>query len=207
MKSRTATVKQARAYNQGIRAQAAEETGRRIVEAFIERLKTGWFDEITLDEVAGDAGVTVQTVVRRFGGKEGLLEQAVEVFGKQVLATRAAPVGHVEKIVNHLLADYEQTGDLVLRLLASEQRHQSLERFLNIGRAGHRGWVRLAFGDVLEKLPPAKQEALIDRLVIVTDVYTWKLLRRDMKRSLAQAAPVFEALIKSVISGTDHPAV
>ena len=38
-------------------ARLSEATGRRIVEAFLARLMTQWFDEITLDLVAADAGV------------------------------------------------------------------------------------------------------------------------------------------------------
>ena len=63
IKLRTAT----RHYAQRARAQATEATARRIVDAFLARLMAQWFDEITLDRVAEDAGVTVQTVVRRFG--------------------------------------------------------------------------------------------------------------------------------------------
>ena len=65
-----------RAYQQNARAESTEATGRRIVDAFLHRLMNHWFDEITLDQVAADAGVTVQTVVRRFGGKDGLLAKA-----------------------------------------------------------------------------------------------------------------------------------
>jgi hypothetical protein len=35
-------------------------------------------DDIPLEEVAGRAGVSVQTVIRRFGGKQGLLAAAAE---------------------------------------------------------------------------------------------------------------------------------
>ena len=63
MKSRPAALAR-REYTQTVRAQAAEETGKRIVEAFIARLMSDWFDQITLDVIAADAGVTVQTVIR-----------------------------------------------------------------------------------------------------------------------------------------------
>src|SRR2546423_8172793 len=112
LKSRT------RRYLQGARAEAAEATGRQIVEAFLARLMTQWFDEITLDCVAEDAGVTVQTVVRRFGGKEGLLTEAVKIFAVQVRAHRGNPQGDIARIVGNLFSDYEQTGDAVIRLLA-----------------------------------------------------------------------------------------
>ena len=66
-----------RTYRQTARAKAAEETGIRIVEAFMARMEDCWFEEIRLEDVASDAGVTVQTVIRRFGGKDGLLEAIV----------------------------------------------------------------------------------------------------------------------------------
>src|SRR5215471_19893171 len=102
-----------RQYLQRARAQAAEDTGRRIEEAFLSRFMTQWFDEITLDHVAADAGVTVQTVVRRFGGKEGLLSVAVKRMAEQILAPRAAPPGDMDRLVENLVGDYERTGDAV----------------------------------------------------------------------------------------------
>src|SRR6266850_657222 len=100
-----------RSYNQNARAESTEATGRRIVDAFLARLMEQWFDEITLDRVAEDAGVTVQTVLRRFSGKEGLLASAVTIFAEQVKAKRAAPAGDVDRLIENLIADYEKTGD------------------------------------------------------------------------------------------------
>src|SRR2546423_2368540 len=96
LKSRT------RRYLQGARAEAAEATGRHIVEAFLAQLMTQWFDDITLDRVAEDARVTVQTVVRRFGGKEGLLGEAVKIMALQIRAQRGNPQGDIERVVSNL---------------------------------------------------------------------------------------------------------
>ena len=60
-----------RSYNQKRRAKTTEATGERIVDSFLNRLLNHWYDEITLKEVAADAGVTVQTLGRRFGALEG----------------------------------------------------------------------------------------------------------------------------------------
>ena len=116
-----------RSYHQIARAESTEATGRRIAEAFLARLMKQWLDEITLDRVAEDAGVTVQTVVRRFGGKEGLLSSATEIFGEQVEAQRATPPGDIDRLIENLLGDYERTGDAVIRLLALEERHPAVE--------------------------------------------------------------------------------
>ncbi len=188
-----------RSYRQGARADAAEATGRRIVEAFLARMMTQWFDEITLDLVAADAGVTVQTVVRRFGGKEGLLEQGVEVMAAQINARRAAPPGDLDRLVDNLIADYEKTGDTVIRLLAVESRHPVLTGFLNVGRAYHRNWAETGFASALEPLDDATRRRLVDAIVIASDVYTWKLLRRDMGRSIRATATTMKSMIRACL--------
>jgi AcrR family transcriptional regulator len=195
MKVKTAPV---RRYAQRARAESTEATGRRILDAFLARLMEQWFDEITLDAVAADAGVTVQTVVRRFGGKEGLLNEAVKIFAVQVTTSRAAPAGDVDLLVEGLLADYEKTGDAVVRLLALEARHPALKSMLTFGREAHREWVASAFEQSLRAHDAVSRQQALDALVIATDVYTWKLLRRDMGRSIRATS----SMIKNFIQGT-----
>jgi AcrR family transcriptional regulator len=190
-----------RIYHQSTRSESTEATGRRIIEAFLPRLMTQWFDEITLDSVAADAGVTVQTVVRRFGGKEGLLTGAVATLADRIEAQRAAPPGDLDQLVNNLVGDYEKTGDAVVRLLALEPRHPALKAVLDIGRAEHRQWTANAFADRLERLEPATRTRALDALVVVTDVYAWKLLRRDMGRSLRATVATLQNLIRTTING------
>lgn len=189
-----------RRYAQVARAQAAEETGRRVVDAFLARLMTDWYDDITLDRVAVDAGVTVQTVVRRFGGKEGLLASAVKVFADQVNAQRATPAGDVDRLVDNLIIDYERTGDAVIRMLALEARHPAIRPALEFGRAEHRRWVSDAFAHALASLNGAAREGAVDALVVVTDVYTWKLLRRDMARSVAVTTRTMKRMIEATLT-------
>jgi len=190
----------ARSYHQTARAEAAEATGRRIIDAFLARLMDGWFDEITLDAVAEDAGVTVQTVIRRFGGKEGLLAGAVKVMGAQIEAQRASPPGDIDRLVENLIADYEKTGDAVIRLLALEPRHPAVKAVVDFGRTTHRRWVSAAFAQELNRLEPSERQRALDGFVTVTDVYTWKLLRRDMGRSARATATMMKDLIEGTIS-------
>ncbi|MBX9686828.1 MAG: TetR/AcrR family transcriptional regulator, partial [Candidatus Obscuribacterales bacterium] len=171
--------------------------GQRIVDAFLERLMLQWFDEITLDSVAEDAGVTVQTVVRRFGGKEGLLSESVKTLAEQINACRQSPLGELNRIIESLFDDYEKTGDAVIRLLALESRHAAVKRITDFGRGEHRKWLATVFAKDLENLKSNKRELALDALVLVTDVYAWKLLRRDMQRSLAEARETMNLLIKA----------
>lgn len=159
-----------------------------------------WFDEITLELVAKDAGVTVQTVIRRFGGKEGLITRAGQVLSEQIKEQRTAPPGDLAGMVTRLLADYEQTGDAVLRLLALELRHPVLKPFLDFGRREHRDWTAGVFASRLHRLKPAARDAALDALVVATDVYTWKLLRRDRANSVAATQTILVRLIQAILT-------
>src|SRR5258707_13930565 len=86
-----------RAYRQGARAEAAEATGQRIIDAFLAHLQNAWFEEITLDAVARDAGVTVRNIVRRVGSKQGLLVAVPERLRHKALLRRAMSIGHLDR--------------------------------------------------------------------------------------------------------------
>ncbi len=190
-----------RRYRQTARAESAAATGRRIVAAFLKRLGEQWYDEITLDQVAGDAGVTVQTVVRRFGGKAGLLAEAIQAMVRSAGERRATPPGDPERLARNLVDDYERSGDTIIRLLAVEPRHAALREHLAPARRRHRGWIARAFAADLEPLGAKDRQAALDGLVVATDVYTWKLLRRDMGRSVAATRGAIVGMIRSTLAG------
>ncbi len=172
-------MKSPRPYKQASRAEAAAETAERIIAAFLSRARIDWMDEITLERVAADAGVTVQTVIRRFGGKEGLLAASAKRFGEGVVARRGEiAAGDWRRHVRAAADDYEVSGDFVLRLLAQEARWPALRPVLDNGRAGHREMVRAVYGPWLERAGP-EAARLTAAVVAATDVYTWGLLRRD----------------------------
>jgi len=139
----------------------------------------------TLEVVAERAGVTVQTVLRRFGSKQGLHEAAASRARARIAAERdAAPVGDVEGAIENLLDHYERWGDVALRMLAAEAQVPASEPgSASEGRAFHRGWVERVFSPWLDELTGAAREQRVDQLVAVTDVYVWKLLARDLERS------------------------
>lgn len=172
-----------RPYRQSARAEAAEATGRRILDAFQDAMRDNWLDDITLDQVARAAGVTVQTLIRRFGGKDGLLRAVREHMELDVMRRRETPVGDLERAVANICVDYEASGDMIVRILAQEGRFPDLTPLLEFGRERHRHWVSQVAAPWLEALPRARQQRAIDTLVTALDVYVWKLVRRDMGRS------------------------
>ena len=75
-------------YRMGSRAQAAAATGERILDAAVETFWELPTDKVSVDEVARRAGVSVQTVIRRFGGREGPMAAAAARESERVRRQR-----------------------------------------------------------------------------------------------------------------------
>src|SRR5688500_17729926 len=105
------------------RAAAVQATRERILDAADEAFMERWYADVTLRDVAAEAGVALQTVVNQFGTKEALFGEVSDRFDESIHAARwtVAP-GDVAAIVTTLVDDYERTGEVVLRLLALEDR-------------------------------------------------------------------------------------
>ena len=185
-----------RSYRMEARAEAAAATAERIVDATIELFWEQPTDQIRLDEVAARAGVTVQTVIRRFGGREGLFEAAASREQGRVRQARAAVTpGDVPGAVANLVDHYEGLGDRVLRMLAEEDRTPALRDVVTQGRTLHREWCRAAFAPFLTGLGGVARDRRLAQLVAVCDVYTWKVLRRDCGLSRAQTTTAITEML------------
>lgn len=196
MKNKEPDISKKRAYRMGARAEAAEETKRRILEAVIELHMERYFDQVSLDDVAERAGVTVQTVLRRFDNKERLIEAASEVVRGRVSDQRnEAPVGDVAGAVENLVDHYEEWGESVLRLLAQEDRIPAFRKTTDAGRAMHYEWVERTFAPFLAERDGPSRKRLLAELVAVCDVYVWKILRRDLGLSRKQTELALREMI------------
>lgn len=183
-----------RAYRMTARAAAAEETGHRILAAALSVWREVGIEGLSLKRVAERAGVSVQTVIRRFGSRDGLIEAGLASASNDVLEQRdSAPVGDVNGALAVLLDHYEQWGDASLGTLALEERYVAAKRLVEFGRAAHRAWCERYLA------PPGAHADLVDALVAATDVYVWKLLHRDLGRSRAETLRAIELLVSGVI--------
>jgi hypothetical protein len=83
-------------------------------------------------------------------------------------------------------------------MLALEDRIAVLRPALERGRREHEQWVERVFAAALERLRSAERARRIAELVAATDVYTWKLLRRDKgltrKQTILAVREMVEAL-------------
>ncbi|MBK9738034.1 MAG: TetR/AcrR family transcriptional regulator [Actinobacteria bacterium] len=173
-------IAETRPYRMSGRADSAAQTAERILDAAVQGFWDNPSAQVSLDDVATRAGVSVRTVIRRFGGREGLMTAAAAREQGRTLAERdAAPVGDLAAAVGVLVDHYERLGDGVLRLLAEEVRTPSLAPIAESGRELHREWCARVFAVALADLGRSEHQRRLAQFVAVCDVYTWKLLRRD----------------------------
>jgi AcrR family transcriptional regulator len=184
----------------GARAEAAQQTGEQILAAALQRFSTAHFDEVTLDSIAVESGVTVQTVIRRFGSKEGLVRAVVEEQRAKVIEQRGnAPVGDLSGAVSNLMDHYEEMGETTLHLLRQEARVDALAEITATGKRFHEDWVRRVFSPWLQRREGIDRKRLHAQLVAICDVYTWHLLRQQRGLSRRQTELALNELLQGVL--------
>jgi AcrR family transcriptional regulator len=173
--------KPSRPYRMTARAEAAEQTGQRLIDSMLERFASTPYDRIRLEDVAGDAEVTVQTVIRRFGSKHGLLAATVEREFTRLAGDRAAAMGDSpENTLHSLVGYYEHHGALILKLYAEAHQAPGVPELAERGRAYHVRWCREAFADAVSPdLDDETRERRLAQVVAVCDATTWRILRVD----------------------------
>jgi AcrR family transcriptional regulator len=177
----------ARPYRMGVRAVSANATGESILASAHRLFGESRYDQVSLDDVAAQAGVTVRTVVRRFGSKERLFGAVSAERAASIRRARdEVPAGDVPHAVRLLVGTYENWGDEVLHLLSQEKGLAGVTNTVEAGRRYHAAWVERAFSPLLGELPAAVRRRRIGQLVAVTDIYHWKVLRRDVGLSRAE---------------------
>lgn len=188
-----------RIYSMQRRAAKADETRERIRAAAIELHAERLWDDFTLAEVARRAGVTVQTVLRVYGSKEALATLALEASESRERAP--SPPGDVAAAVRVLYDDYQAIGEQVIRHLAEEPRRPALMSKLEAGRIAHRSWVEAAFAPQLAARRGVARQRLLHALIVVTDVYVWKLLTRDLRLGRHAAEELVRDMIAAIFEG------
>jgi AcrR family transcriptional regulator len=190
-----------RRYEMRARSEAVAETRRRIVDATNALLRQRWYDEISLKDIAAEAGVAPQTIVNHFGTKDAIFAAVLEQEPEPEASTRLnAEPDDVEGAIELLVGDYEFAGDGIIRVLALEERIPALKPTLEWGRSVQRKWIEETFPSALAGLEGAARERHFELLVCATDVYTWKLLRRDRGLSRARTAAAIRQLVEAVIA-------
>ena len=188
-----------RRYTKQARAAGEERTRTALLDA-AERLffERGW-EASSLEAVAGEAGVTKQTLLRHFGSKTGLLEQAFARAFENVRHQRwDVPRDDVERAVDNLLDHYEAVGDRALKIEAMDG-NEAVAEWVQRGRELHYDWVAHAFGSFLRPLRGRDLERRRAGLVAACDVHTWRLLRYHLGLERAEVRATLILTIRGLL--------
>ncbi len=196
-------MKSTRTYTMSARAGALAETRERIARSAIQLFFDSWYEDVTLAAIAAAAGVSHQTVLNHFESKEGVALAAMEIVKAETSSRRSeAPSDNVAGAVHVLVDEYERFGDANVRWAVSSERLGRLAPLLDEGRASHQQWLRTVFAFGLPR-QAAERRRVINALHVATDVYTWKLLRRDLGLGRAETERTMVELVEGVLSDND----
>ncbi len=184
------------------RSLAAAATKDRILQATLELAAEKLTVEIVLVDVAERSGVTVQTLLRHFGSRDRLFDAAVAVGVSEIVAERSSPIGVIDEAVRVVVDHYETRGDWVIALLGQEVSDERIKGVTELGKRVHSDWVRTVFGPQLAKVRASVRPGIEDLLAVATDVYTWKLLRRDRGLGRSEVEDRMRYLVDAVVAST-----
>lgn len=189
-------VPQKRGYRMAIRANSKADTEKRILEAAERLFGEQPYPQVRLEDIATAAGVSSATVIHRYGSKEALMASVAQSGQKRVREQRdQAPVGDLDGAIANLVEHYEQWGDRTVHLLSQEAAVPLIREVTNRGRELHLEWVERTFAPWLPGSGASRRRRL-SQLVVLTDIYVWKVLRRD--RGLARSET--EAAMREMVS-------
>ena len=192
-------MKNTRQYVMRSRAEQTAQTRQRILQATLSLAFERPIVGIALPEVAERAHVSVQTILRQFGSRESLFDAAEAFAEREVLAERETQPGDIDHALETIVRHYELRGDGVLLLLGQESWEPRAAHITASGRQLHRDWVERAFAPLLPTDDADERDTVIDLLVVATDVFTWKLLRRDRGHSPAETVARMKRMVAALL--------
>jgi len=189
-----------RTYDMTNRSNAVARTKERIIAATEMLLANGSLTDLTLQAIADNTGVTVQTVLRHMGSREGCLAAVAKVVLERVESQRGhTEPGDLDAAISSVLDHYEAESSLVLNLMEQAGTGDAFAmKAIESGRIYHRNWVKRCFGPLISEL----KSEITDALVAATDIYTWKLLRHDIGRSKKAARAVMNRLVRGILEAS-----
>lgn len=191
-----------RKYDSSNRKAQAEARRARILKCAAQLLANSTDDEFRLEDVAQAADVSVQTILRAFGSKDGLMVATLESEAPDAIDMSVFDNIQIEEL-DHLIITmfkiYEKIGDLVIHALAHEHRSPEFQRSLDMGRVFHKGWVSDVFAVHIQRRAPSERTALYNALLAATDIYVWKILRRDEALSFDESVATVVLTLKSLV--------
>lgn len=188
-----------RAYRMRSRADAAAATGGRIREAATALFWELPYDEVSLDAVAARAGVSLPTVLRKFGSKDALFVECARVASAREAESRAVAPGDVRGAVHVLASRYEQIQPVWKRLLELEGRFPAVAQVVAGARQGHLAWLATVFDPFLPRRGGKRRARRLAALFAATEIYVWWTWRAHLGLDAREAEQTMLETLRALI--------
>ena len=191
-----------RVYHSELRAQQAEETRARIIDAAI-RVMAGGIATLSIPDVAREAGVSVPTIYRHFGTKRDLVDAIYPH-----LASRAGigpidvpkSVEEFREMVRNVFGRLESLGEVARAAMSSPASDEARRMQMPARQSMSRQFV----ATVMPHGSATDRERLSRVLVVLTSSSGMRMWRDQQGVSVDTAADDIHWLIRAVLSATER---
>ena len=198
--TRIANVPTGRGYRSELRAQQADATRVRILDATLRVMARG-LASLSIPEVAREAGVSVPTVYRHFGSKEDLLAAVYPHVARRVGLDRVPDPESLDDLRDVIRMYFEKVdsySDLELAAVASPAadatRHATMpQRLARLSR----------FADSVQpRLARADRDRITRLLAVLTTSSSFRMWRDHLGVSVEQAADDIDWVMRASIAAS-----
>jgi AcrR family transcriptional regulator len=190
----------ARPYRSQLRAEQAEETRSRILDATIRVMARG-IVSVSIPEVAREAGVSVPTVYRHFGTKRDLLMAVHPYLGRRAgIGDVVVPetVEEFHEMVRSVFGRLESLGEEV-RIAMSSAASDEVRKAQTPGRYA---MSRTFTAGVMPGAGKVEQERLARVLVVLASSSAMRIWRDHLGSAVEVAADDIDWVLRTVIAST-----
>jgi AcrR family transcriptional regulator len=187
-----------RRYRMSARSAAVRAREDRIIDAALRLFLARPYDEVSLQAVADSAGVSLKTVVRRFGTRDVLLFAGAPRREQAGSAARAVAPCDSAAVAQVLAERYEELGAVWLRFLALEDRIAAVAEIVAIARDSHRKWLARVFAPLLVGSAATRKERLA-ALFGATEFYVWHSWRAHLGLAPAAATRAMAEMLDALV--------
>lgn len=187
-----------RTYRSLLRAQQAEETRARILDAAVRVMADG-FASVSIPAVAREAGVSIPTIYRHFATKRDLLAAMYPYLLRRARLNQPAPPRSMDELRDGVRAyfDHLDSFDDLARAAMASPASEDARRISMPDRLA-------MFGQLADSIEPKPSRVDRDRiarlLVILTASSALRLWRDQFDSSVDEAADDVDWVVRAVIA-------
>lgn len=175
-----------------------------MIQSAFDLWAEGGFEAVTLQGVADRSEVSLKTVVRHFGTKEGLFTACLAVSVAREEGAREVEPGDVAGVVAILAERYEALAETTVRNAEIEFRYPIMAEWVARSRASHAAWLARAFAPWL----PAEGAERTRRLMALywaTEIRSWWAVRHAFGHDRPTAEAVMRTTLDALVAHWTPP--